>query len=505
CVSGDAGGVTIDNASETDASRARPAAADGGREMDASLLVDAASAKEAGEETEAAVLTAADAGDALTLADAESPETPRVPAAPACIPAAEDCDGKDDDCDGKVDNGVKTRCWSDADGDGYAAAGATVVESCDACGAKQTAQEPVAGKVDCDDASAAKSPGATDICGDSVDNDCDGKPDDDDNNACGGACSVQLPGKPGDACNNGQQGACARAGTYACRPDHSMLCSAPMVPAAAAEVCGNGKDDDCKNGVDDGCVMNLCGGWTSLANAVGAACAVKNGTCSYSGAYRCAPNATDATVCAGLPPAEVCDGKDNDCDGMVDEGFVTGGSCTAGISECLATGTLQCDRGGAVACNVVAKAPTAEVCGDGKDNDCDGTTDDGCPPAALCGDGARNGREECDPTSPGSSAFTCSTQCFTTTNYTACELPNSALSCVGDTFCTSLATCGSRCGDSSACPGIPGWPATAFTCSTQESRCVAQCTPAPVGDGRCPPGTTCHPTAHLCIGPAFRL
>jgi hypothetical protein len=385
CVSGDAGGVTIDNASETDASRVRPVAADGGREMDSSLLVDAA--KEAGKETGASVLTVADdAGDVLTLADAGSPEMPVVP---ACIPAAEDCNGKDDDCDGKVDNGVKTRCWADADGDGYAATGAALVESCDACGAKQTAQEPVAGKVDCDDGDAKKSPGATDICGDKVDNDCDGKPDDDDNNVCGGACSVQLPGKPGDVCNNGQQGACARPGTYECRPDHSMVCNAPMVPAAAAEVCGNGKDDDCKNGVDDGCVKNLCGGWSPLTPPVGGSCMVMKGTCSYLGKYACAPGSTDATACGGEPPpescstaaddncngtanegccvptTEVCDGKDNDCDGMVDEGFVTGGSCTAGKGECLATGTLQCDRG-AVACTAVEKAPPTWY------RDCDG-------------------------------------------------------------------------------------------------------------------------------------
>ncbi|MEY4511812.1 MAG: hypothetical protein RLZZ450_3934, partial [Pseudomonadota bacterium] len=376
CVSGDAGGVTIDNASETDASRARPAAADGGREMDASLFVDAAKAKEAGEETEAAVLTADDAGDALTLADADSAETPLVPQAPACVPTAEMCDGHDNDCDGMVDQGVKTRCWADADGDGYAAAGAALVESCDACGAKQTAQEPVAGKADCDDADTKKSPGATDICGDKVDNDCDGKPDDDDNNACGGACSVQLPGKPGDACNNGQQGACARPGTYECRADHSMVCNAPMVPAAATEVCGNGKDDDCKNGVDDGCVKNMCGGWSSLMSPVGGSCMVVKGTCSYPSKYACAPGSTDSTVCGGEPPPESCDSKDNDCDDMVDEGFVTGGSCTVGKSECSTTGTLQCDRG-AVACTAVAKAPATEVCGDGKDNDCNGMIDDG--------------------------------------------------------------------------------------------------------------------------------
>jgi hypothetical protein len=301
----------------------------------------------------------------------------------ACVPAAEDCDGKDNDCDGKIDEGVKTRCWADADGDGYAVAGAAVVESCDACGVKQTAQEPVAGKVDCDDASAAKSPGATDICGDSIDNDCDGKPDDDNNNACGGPCTAQLPGKPGDGCNNGQSGACARPGVYECRPDHTMACTAPMVPPAAAEVCGNGKDDDCKNGVDDGCVMNACGGWTKLVPAVGGSCMVVKVACSYPGKYVCAPGSTDATACGGQPPVENCStDADDNCDGRANEDC-----CVASLEVCgdgkdndcngkIDDGKNECGMPCGSACPPVC-VPSTEICGDGKDNDCNGKVDDG--------------------------------------------------------------------------------------------------------------------------------
>jgi Putative metal-binding motif len=103
----------------------------------------------------------------------------------------------------------------------------------------------------------------------------------------------------------------------------------------------------------------------------------------------CVPTSPKTEVCDGKDndcdgvvdngPTEVCDTKDNDCDGTIDEGFVTGGPCTAGNGECLATGTLQCDPSGAVACTAVAKAAAAaaEVCGDGKDNDCNGVVDDG--------------------------------------------------------------------------------------------------------------------------------
>jgi len=67
--------------------------------------------------------------------------------------------------------------------------------------------------------------------------------------------------------------------------------------------------------------------------------------------------------------AEVCDGNDNDCDGMVDEGL------TRACSSACGAGAETCNLGTWGGCT--APAPAAEVC-DGRDNDCDGTTDPGC-------------------------------------------------------------------------------------------------------------------------------
>ncbi|MBK8256574.1 MAG: DUF11 domain-containing protein [Polyangiaceae bacterium] len=87
--------------------------------------------------------------------------------------------------------------------------------------------------------------------------------------------------------------------------------------------------------------------------------------------------ATDTCVCvpAGM---EICNFKDDDCNGTVDDGFNVGMSCTVGIGACAATSTTTCNPGGGAFCPAEAGTPQPEVCGDSIDNNCDGTTDEGC-------------------------------------------------------------------------------------------------------------------------------
>ena len=89
------------------------------------------------------------------------------------------------------------------------------------------------------------------------------------------------------------------------------------------------------------------------------------------------------------PGVERCDGKDNDGDTEVDENWPElGEACGEGTGECVEGEYVCADDGMGIVCEGAA-GPSDEVC-DGKDNDCDGTADNG--PEETC-DGEDN---DCD-------------------------------------------------------------------------------------------------------------
>ena len=72
--------------------------------------------------------------------------------------------------------------------------------------------------------------------------------------------------------------------------------------------------------------------------------------------------------------AEVCNGLDDDCDGIVDNGDPNGGvACTPSTGTC--PGTLTACGG---TCMPIIRVDH-ETCGNGIDDDCNGIVDDGCP------------------------------------------------------------------------------------------------------------------------------
>jgi len=273
---------------------------------------------DAGSTTVACTLPSGFVADSTDCDDADSAVNPA---------ATETCDGIDNDCDGTVDedDASDAATWyADADGDGYGDATTTDI-ACD---------QPsgyLGDDTDCDDDDAAVNPAATETC-DSVDNDCDGSVDEDeatdaltwyadsDGDGYGDATTTDV------ACDQ-------PSGYLGDNTDCDDTDSA--VNPAATEFC-DGIDNDCDGGVDEDDATDAVT-WYADTDGDGYGDSGSTTTaCSTPSGYSADSTDCDDSASSVYPTAaEICDGLDNDCDGVTEDLLPAGiraGSLSAGDS-----------------------------------------------------------------------------------------------------------------------------------------------------------------------------
>jgi hypothetical protein len=276
------------------------------------------------------------------------------------------CDLLDNDCDGLVDDDARATIWyEDADGDGF---GSLYGETRFVC-------EPPVGfsllATDCDDTRATANPAADELCN-ARDDDCNGSADfevasddfeDDDRD---GHADVACP-TPGDDCDD---------------TDSAVF-------TGASEYCDT-IDNDCDGAIDEGVTasdlyVDIDGdGYGAGTPFVG--CMVAGRLVPRGG------DCDDRDAATSPGASEACNGRDDDCNGIVDDGAEATcglpsatGVCSAGecaIATC-SVGFADCDHDRATGCETVLATDLANcgACG----NDCTLVTATSCVDGSCVG------------------------------------------------------------------------------------------------------------------------
>jgi len=298
--------------------------------------------------------------------------------------ANEICNEKDDDCDGATDEEDAIGCqtfYEDQDDDGY---GPDEKTKC-LCAADKDFPTAVSG--DCDDGDMDVNPEAEEACN-GKDDDCDGATDEEDAQGCQAFYADQDDDGYGTI--DDSQCLCAPEGVYSTAIPFDCNDQNNLVNPDADEAC-NGIDDDCDGSTDEegakGCQdFFLDHDQDGYGLALDSKC-----LCAPQGDY----TATQKWDCndndSGVNPAadETCNEKDDDCDGATDEEGATG--CALfypdldddgyGPDEnekclCAPNDSHSTQDSGDCDDEDADVNPAANEACNGKDDDCDGATDE---------------------------------------------------------------------------------------------------------------------------------
>ena len=318
--------------------------------------------------------------------------------------ASEMCNLIDDDCDGLQDEVGATGCmpyYEDKDDDGYGKGAPQCL-----CGSEGDFTALIPG--DCNDESDAAYPAAPEVC-DEIDNDCDSSVDE----PGSGGCVFYFSDNDEDGFGtNDMMCLCSPIGNYSAMKGGDCDDSAVSVFPGAEELC-DGLDNNCNYQIDEGfadadldgkadCldqdddnddVPDAIDNCPSLPNplqtdtdgdGMGDLCDLDDDGDGVIDLADCAP--LDAEVHPGAD--ELCNGKDDDCDSMIDEEGAIGcelyykdkdddgyGMNTQPQCLCGPSGQYVTQQDGDCDDSSWSVHPGAtEVC-NGKDDDCDSVSD----------------------------------------------------------------------------------------------------------------------------------
>jgi len=364
--------------------------------------------------------------NALDCNDSENLINPDI--AEICDEIDNNCDDLIDDADSSLDTSTGSTFYLDSDSDGFGDSSNTIL----AC---EIPSGYVTNNTDCDDLESLINPDVTEVC-DSIDNNCNSLIDDEDSDLDTSTGSTFYADSDGDGFGDPSNTtlACELLSGYLedssdCNDADSAInpttawfldadsdgfgnmsssyvsCEQPSgfvldntdcddgdfdVNTSVAEIC-DGYDNNCNELIDDDdssldtttastFYLDADGDGFGDASSSTLACDQPTGYVSDNS------DCNDLESLANTSLEEICDSIDNNCDGSIDEGVTNTyfldddsdgyGDSSETLEACSLPSGYVSDSTDCDDLEILANPGLTEICADGIDNDCDGTSND---------------------------------------------------------------------------------------------------------------------------------